>query len=215
MAENKKSIIVYSDWMELFESLTNEEAGLLIKHFFRYVNDLNPVAPDRLTELSFIQIKQSLKRDLVKWEKTLEGRSKAGKASAEAKRLAKELEQKSTKSTNVEKQQQSSTNLTDSVNDNVSVNVTVNESVISKDINIPEWSEFLTYGKEKEPAINISALKNKYDAWVENGWKNGNDKPIKNWKSALLQTLPYIEKDNKQNQKFSSNFQHPDSKLIS
>ena len=85
----------------------------------------------------------------------------------------------------------------------------------SKENNIPVWDEFLTYGKEKEPAINISALKNKYDAWVENGWKNGNDKPIKNWKSALLQTLPYIEKDNKQNQKFSSNFQHPDSKLIS
>ena len=54
MAENKKSIIVYADWIELFESLTDDEAGKLIKHFFRYVNDKNPTAPDRITELSFI-----------------------------------------------------------------------------------------------------------------------------------------------------------------
>ncbi len=68
MAENKKSIIVYSDWMKLFEALSDDEAGRVIKHFFRYVNDLNPIAPDRITELSFIQIEQSLKRDLKKYE---------------------------------------------------------------------------------------------------------------------------------------------------
>jgi uncharacterized phage protein (TIGR02220 family) len=79
MAENKKSIIVYADWIELFESLSNEEAGLLIKHFFRYVNDLNPTAPDRITELSFIPLKQALKRDLDKWETTLEERSINGR----------------------------------------------------------------------------------------------------------------------------------------
>jgi hypothetical protein len=61
--------------------------------------------------------------------------------------------------------------------------------------NIPIWDDFLIYAKEKEPSIKVSALKNKYDAWIENGWKNGNDKPIKNWKSALLQTLPYIDKE--------------------
>jgi hypothetical protein len=65
-----------------------------------------------------------------------------------------------------------------------------------ENIYIPTWDEFLTYGKEKEPKVNIKALKNKYDAWVVNGWRNGNDRPIKNWKSALLQTLIYIEKNN-------------------
>lgn len=79
MAENKKSIIIYADWMEQFTSLTDEEAGKLIKHFFRYVNDLNPEAPDRLTEMLFIPIKQSLKRDLKKWEAILEDRSYNGR----------------------------------------------------------------------------------------------------------------------------------------
>lgn len=79
MAENKKSIIVYAEWLEQFEYLTDEEAGKLIKHFFRYVNDLNPIAPDRFTEAQFIPIKQTLKRDLDKWEKTLTERSLNGR----------------------------------------------------------------------------------------------------------------------------------------
>jgi len=60
---------------------------------------------------------------------------------------------------------------------------------------IPTFEDFFIYAKEKEPSVKQSALKNKYDAWVVNNWRNGNDKPIKNWKSALLQTLPYIEKE--------------------
>jgi hypothetical protein len=79
MAENKKSIIVYADWMEQFTILTDEEAGKLIKHFFLYVNDLNPTAIDRLTEMLFIPLKQSLKRDLKKWETILQDRSYNGR----------------------------------------------------------------------------------------------------------------------------------------
>lgn len=71
MAENKKSFIAYCDWLELFENLTNEEAGKLVKHLFNYVNDKNPKS-DKITELLFIQIKQSLKRDLKKYENFIE-----------------------------------------------------------------------------------------------------------------------------------------------
>jgi hypothetical protein len=68
MAENKKGILVYADWIDKFEELEDDEAGRLIKHFFRYVNDLNPIAPDRTTKLMFIDIENTLKRDLTKWE---------------------------------------------------------------------------------------------------------------------------------------------------
>lgn len=62
-------------------------------------------------------------------------------------------------------------------------------------LNIPDWIEFLAYGKEKEPNVNDSALKNKYEAWVSNDWKDGNDKEIKNWKSKLMHSMPYIKKN--------------------
>lgn len=79
MAENKSGIIVYADWINVFEELEDIEAGKLIKHFFRYVNDLNPEAPDRLTKIAFEPIKQSLKRDLEKWENKKGERSNSGK----------------------------------------------------------------------------------------------------------------------------------------
>lgn len=72
MAEGKKKVIVYCDWMKVFEALDDDEAGRLIKHFFRYVNDKQPEAPDKLTKISFIPIELALKRDLVKWQSEVE-----------------------------------------------------------------------------------------------------------------------------------------------
>lgn len=79
MAEDKKGILVYADWIDKFEELEDDEAGRLIKHFFRYVNDLNPVAPDRTTKLMFIDLQNQLKRDLKKWETTVSDRSINGR----------------------------------------------------------------------------------------------------------------------------------------
>lgn len=64
MAKDKKTILVYADWISIFNKLSDDEAGRLIKHFFAYVNDQNPEAPDRLTDIIFEPIKQTLKRDL-------------------------------------------------------------------------------------------------------------------------------------------------------
>lgn len=79
MADGKKSFILYCDWIEVFAELTNEEAGKLVKHIFQYVNDKNPKEPDRVTKLLFTPIKNTLKRDLSKWEGLREDRRNAGK----------------------------------------------------------------------------------------------------------------------------------------
>lgn len=124
MAKDKKTIVIYSDWIATFEKLTDEEAGKLIKHLLRYVNDQNPEA-DRMTELLFAQMQQTLKRDLKKWEEIKQQRSEAGK-----KGMAKRWE----KITNDNKTLQDLTNIT--VNDNVNVNVINNmPKRINLDIN--------------------------------------------------------------------------------
>jgi Family of unknown function (DUF6291) len=79
MAEGKSSFVMYSDWISVFDKLTDQEAGVLIKHIFAYVNDLDPEPKDRLTEIAFEPIKQTLKRDLRKWEGETGTRSDAGK----------------------------------------------------------------------------------------------------------------------------------------
>ena len=72
MAEGKKSFLFYVNWLSTFENLTDEEAGKLIKHLLKYVNNLNPEAPDRLTKLVFEPLKQVLKMDLKKYENIVE-----------------------------------------------------------------------------------------------------------------------------------------------
>jgi hypothetical protein len=72
MAENKKGFVLYADNIDSFTELTDEEAGQLIKHVFKYVNDENPVAPNQAVKLSFISIKRQLKKDLQKYYKTCE-----------------------------------------------------------------------------------------------------------------------------------------------
>jgi hypothetical protein len=129
MAENKTSFVLYSDSKSIIDLLSNEQAGLLLKTLFAYVNDENPIVDDSI-KLVFEMIKLQLKRDLKKWERTKESRSLAGKASAEARRLLKENQQNTTNPTNVDFVQQTSTNPTVSVsvNDSVNVNVTTNKN---------------------------------------------------------------------------------------
>lgn len=124
MAENKKSFILYADQIHLFETLSDDEAGKVIKHLFRYVNDLNPELPDRTTQLIFEPIKQQLKRDLETWKKSISGKSEGGKKSAEMRKKLKEMQDELDKFKIL---QDTSTNSTVNVNDNVNVNVNVND----------------------------------------------------------------------------------------
>jgi hypothetical protein len=130
MADTKKSFILYCDLLHTFNSLTDEEAGKLIKHVLSYVNDLNPQTEDRIIKIAFEPIKQQLKRDLKHWESIKEKRSEAGKASAESRK------HKSTCVDFVEENEQVLTNST--VNDNVTVSVTVNDNTLHNKLNNTE-----------------------------------------------------------------------------
>jgi len=68
MAKEKNGFILYNDIIHTVEELSDEQAGKLFKHILRYVNDKNPITEDVLIKIAFAPIKQSLKRDLVKYE---------------------------------------------------------------------------------------------------------------------------------------------------
>jgi hypothetical protein len=64
---------------------------------------------------------------------------------------------------------------------------------------IPEFSEFLAYALEKKPKVSQIDLRLKYDSWKESDWstnRNGKLHPITNWKTTLLNTLPYLKEIN-------------------
>ena len=214
MAENKKSFILYADQIHTAEELTDEEAGRLYKHLLRYVNDMNPDPPDRITKIAFEPIKQQLKRDLKKYETIKEKRTLAGKASAESRQQNQHV------LTCVESVQQTSTNPTVNVNDNVNVNVNDNV-ILNKDIGdeiiIPKktWkNDFEIYKenvrngyreimedeawfkKQREFYPNVDILKSIEKScvnfWItEGGWKNKKKAKTEtiNWKQTFANAI--------------------------
>lgn len=72
MAENKKSFILYCDYIHMFKKMPDELAGKLIKHVLEYVNDNNPTTDEMMIDILFEPIKQQLKRDLQKYENVAE-----------------------------------------------------------------------------------------------------------------------------------------------
>lgn len=118
MADWKNGFLLYKDLEPTVAKLSNEEAGKLFKHLLQYVNDKEPTLDDRLLELVFEPIKQSLKRDLKKRDWIRKKRAEAWKLWGLAK-LA-----------NASKWKQKLANV--AVNDSVSVSDSVSDSVINK-----------------------------------------------------------------------------------
>ena len=95
MAEGKKTFIFYSDWINMINEMPDVDAGLLLKHILKYVNDENPQTDNLLVKMAFGHMKPMLKSDLIKWETQLKRFSDMGKKSAE-KRALNNVEHKST-----------------------------------------------------------------------------------------------------------------------
>ena len=75
MATEKNSFLLYCDTIHTIEKLSDIDAGQLLKHILRYVNDKEPVTDNPLVEIAFEPIRQSLKRDLIKYENIRERNS--------------------------------------------------------------------------------------------------------------------------------------------
>ena len=75
------------------------------------------------------------------------------------------------------------------------------EQLNLKNSKIPSLNEFIEYAKslegyESELELSISE---KYESWINNGWKNTSNRPISNWKSTLKSTLPYLKNTSGEN----------------
>ena len=70
-----------------------------------------------------------------------------------------------------------------------------NDNNVKNEKEIPTMAEFFAYAQEHKQ-VDYNALKLKYESWKVNDWcieRKGKKKPILNWKTTLLNTLPYIK----------------------
>jgi len=179
MAKDKKSFVAYCDWLESFEELTDEEAGRLAKHLFRYVNDLNPEAPDKITKMCFIPIKQSLKRDLVKYEERADRARENGAKGGRPKT-------KKTQSVISEPKKPDSVNVNDNVNANVNGSVikTPTREEVEKEI----CNNLFTRGIASVSFPVEDLAQRFHDNYESKGWEI-NGQRIHKWQPKLNQWI--------------------------
>lgn len=70
-------------------------------------------------------------------------------------------------------------------------------SIIKKENKkIPSEEDFLNHCKTvlsiKYSEYEFS-LRSKYQTWVDDGWRTGHNKPIKNWKNTINNTIPHLK----------------------
>lgn len=72
----------------------------------------------------------------------------------------------------------------------------VNDTELLNNKGIPDIQTFKNYIRENYHG-SFSEIEQsaelKYKSWVENDWKTGNDQPIKNWKTTILNTIPHLK----------------------
>jgi hypothetical protein len=79
----------------------------------------------------------------------------------------------------------------------IEVDKTVRKKKVKTE-NIPSFEEvylylqFIPEYKNKAELLKFS-LKAKYDSWIENKWRDGYNKEIKNWKIKIRQILPHLK----------------------
>ena len=157
MAENKKSFLLYSDLIHTIEKMSDEDSGKLFKHILKYVNDKNPTTDNIVIELVFEQIKQQLKRDLVKYESIRERNRINGKKGGRPKE--QEEPKKPTGLSGNPKKPKKADN--DNDNDNVSGNDKTKKNIEEREKEFfSSLTPFVeTYGK--------NMIREFYDYWTE------------------------------------------------
>lgn len=138
MADGKKSFILYCDWWDWIECLTQEQKAQWVDWLFAYVRDLKPEMPkDQALMMVCKYTKSQLKEDLVKYENKVKSIENARKSNRN----------------HIENKLKSNCNQleNDSVNDNVNVND--NDNVIY-------GNKLPVYNNVREEEENINNLQN-------------------------------------------------------
>lgn len=174
----KESFILYLEQQEVFEMLTDEEAGKLIKAIFEYEKTRKISEVERPIQIAFMPIKIVLDKNREKYNKKVE---------ANKKNIEKRWNKENTKNTIGKNGINTNTQNTDNDNEYDNVNVNVNDNVNN---NIPA-------SEVKTSTASVKASKHKYGEFKNVLLKDEELQSLKeqyqNWEELIEYLDQYIE----------------------
>lgn len=192
--EDKRTFILYTDYKDRFEKLSNSQFGELMRLVFDYEMGIEPETDDIAVEVAFGVIRYDLDKNRAKYEEIVEKRREAGRNKGKHKEANDSKCKQMQASANTSEQE---TPDSDSESDSDSVSVSVNDSdsvtltmSVEKEKNkkekrkrfIPPTPEqVMDYACEKGLTINAEDF---VDYYATQGWKLSNGNAMKDWQAA-------------------------------
>ena len=187
MAAEKKSFVLYHDIRTPLELLTDEQRGKLFIALLNYSEYGELPDFDGALLMAFAFIRTSLDRDAEAWAEKRAKRAEAGRSGGLA---------KVANASNASSSKQNIANLAVPVPVSVSVPVPVNVNTPNTSVGRrtaasppraarftpPTVDEVKTYCVERGSSVDPEKFVDFYSA---NGWKQGRNKPIVDWKAAV------------------------------
>lgn len=197
--EDKNSFVMYKSWMPAIKSMSDEQAGKLIKAVYEFSVNPDVEIEDPAIRFVFEIIKETIKKDSEKYAETKEKRKAAVKARWDKENNSIQNETKDTNEYKCIEDIQKNTN--DTVYVSESVSVSVNESVsesVSKDIKEkdsptesrkrktftpPTLEEVEDFCRERNSPVDPKQF---FDYFSTGNWIDSKGNKVRNWKQKIL-----------------------------
>ena len=197
MKTERKSFVIHIDSLDVLDDLTNDQKAQLLDAIRAYHLG-HEIELTGLMRAIFKPFENQFKRDNEKYlsivQRNKENGSKGGRPKEEEPKKPTGLSglPKEPKKADSDKDNDNDSD-SDSVNDNVNDNKKEKKELQA--FAPPSLDEFLNFVYDLEQRLNCkfdyAVAKSKFFAWEEDGWRDGNGKQIKNWKSKISHNSKY------------------------
>lgn len=195
---DKKSFLIYLDYEEQFNLLTDEQIGQLMRAIMEYEKTGNEPVLDGMLKMAFSFIKTQLDRDREKYNKKCEKNKQNGAKGGRPKK--KQEDNKKPNGFNKSEGLKQKPKKADKEDEEDKEDDKDNEEELKKKnkkkkFQKPTVEEIQNYCYERKNNVNVQQFYNYYES---NGWKVGKN-PMKDWQA----TIRTWEQRNKSNTKKS------------
>lgn len=184
-----RSVLVFSDWQTLFQNLSDEQAGQLIKAMCFYNKGEEYTPSDPTVTAMFSMVKEGMDHNSDHYDKVCQRRAEAGKKGAD--KRWKDGKSHSENGKCHSEDGKTCKTLTESESVTLTETLTESENVIPpteesnsrtrKRFRPPTVEEVEAYCLERNNKVDAERF---VDFYASNGWRVGKN-PMKDWKAAV------------------------------